>query len=397
MGEVWLATKRSGFGAHLTSTGVGVGVEKRVALKWMLEGAWDEPQLRDQFLDEARVTAHLSHPNVAQLLEVGEMDGKPFIALEWVEGLSLAEMHDACAESGISLPIGVLLRIASDACAGLHAAHELRDDRGEPLELVHRDVSPQNILVGTAGVAKVIDFGIAKMRDRVAAATSQGKAKGKVAYMAPEQAVGRLVDRRADVWGLGATLYRVLSGKPAYASFPELFAALSGLGRADPLPLHVPTAVAAVVEKAMAVDVRGRYQTMREMGAAIGDALRSVQAAPDAEQVGALVQALLRAREDGTAGRSIGAIEDVRSADADATSGLDAPDTTGMVGDPTPLLSLAHLTGTPALGMSEFGRHAPRSHADDREGATELHEPQGTDAFDRTDEFDVPPHSLPPE
>src|SRR5205823_4340151 len=126
-----------------------------------------------------------------------------YLVMEWVDGDSLSKLHRAIKTSGGSMPMGIALRVVADACAGLHAAHELRDAEGNDLHVVHRDVSPQNILVGGAGIAKVIDFGIAKARDRLAGETSTGSLKGKIQFMAPEQAVGKPIDRRADVWSTG--------------------------------------------------------------------------------------------------------------------------------------------------------------------------------------------------
>src|SRR5262249_54070569 len=162
------------------------------------------------FLDEARIASGIQHPNVAQILDLGEQDATLYIVMEWVDGESLSKIRKIAQKKGVPLPLGLALRILSDACAGLHAAHELADRQGKSLGVVHRDVSPHNILVGSAGSVKVIDFGVAKARDRGAGETRSGIVKGKLRYMAPEQAQGRALDRRADLWALGVCLYELV-------------------------------------------------------------------------------------------------------------------------------------------------------------------------------------------
>src|SRR5262249_10373610 len=167
-----------------------------------------DPTYERLFLEEARLTAEVSHPNVTQILDLGEDKGVLFIALEWVEGVSLDELLRVAEERGVEIPLPVAIRIATQAAAGLHAAHELRDTRGELIALVHRDVSPQNILVSFEGVAKVIDFGIAKvMRNETADITQSLQVRGKVGYLAPEQIIDAPIDRRVDVFALGIVLY----------------------------------------------------------------------------------------------------------------------------------------------------------------------------------------------
>jgi serine/threonine-protein kinase len=155
----------------------------------------------------------------------------------------------------------------ADTCAGLHAAHDLRDKSGELLNVVHRDVSPQNILVSTKGQAKLIDFGIAKARDRVSENTSAGFLKGKILYMAPEQAVGKPVDRRSDVWAIGAVMYHMLAGVPPFEGANQL-ATLHLLvqdGTVPPLPEHVPPQVSDVIQRALVRDVDARIGTAEEL------------------------------------------------------------------------------------------------------------------------------------
>src|SRR5437867_4503413 len=151
MASVWLARLH---GKH--------GFEKLVAVKTILPQFAQDLQFQRMFLDEARIASGIQHPNVAQILDLGEQEDVLYIVMEWVDGDSLAKVRKLAPKRGTSLPLGVMLRVIADACAGLHAAHQLRDVKGKNLDIVHRDVSPQNILISAAGSVRVIDFGIAK-------------------------------------------------------------------------------------------------------------------------------------------------------------------------------------------------------------------------------------------
>src|ERR1700733_10941256 len=196
MASVWLARMRG-----------KRGFEKLVAIKTIKAELVDDPRFEEMFLDEARIASGIAHPNVAQIIDLGEKSGVLYLVMEWVDGESLAKVRKFAVKARIRIPLGLSLRIIADACAGLHAAHELKGPDGELLGVVHRDVSPQNILIGTAGAVKVIDFGIAKAQNRLGTRTRTGVVKGKVQYMAPEQAQGYAHDRRIDVWALGVCLY----------------------------------------------------------------------------------------------------------------------------------------------------------------------------------------------
>jgi tRNA A-37 threonylcarbamoyl transferase component Bud32 len=258
MASVWLARIE---GKH--------GFEKLVAIKTILPKFAMDENFQNMLLDEARIASCIEHVNVAQILDVGEQHDMIYVVLEWVEGDSLSRLARAVKKKDLPFPPGILLRILSDACGGLHAAHELRGPDGRMLGVVHRDVSPQNILVSTAGMAKVIDFGIAKARDRLVGETSAGVLKGKVRYMAPEQALGRLTDRRADIWALGAVLYRMFSGKAPFEGENEL-ASLNLLTAArppPPLPPAIHPSIRAIVSRALSHDLDGRFATAGEMQA----------------------------------------------------------------------------------------------------------------------------------
>ena len=252
MASVWLARQH---GKH--------GFEKLVAVKTILPLYANDLRFQQMFLDEARIASGIEHPNVAQILDLGEEGDVLYLAMEWVDGDSLSKLFRAAEKTGQQLPIGVVCRIVADTCAGLHAAHELRDKSNELLNVVHRDVSPQNILVSTKGQAKLIDFGIAKARDRVAGDTSTGLLKGKILYMPPEQAMGKPVDRRADVWAIGAVLYHLLAGVPPFEGANQLATlhVLTGPDQPPPLPRHVPPQVAHVVRSALVKDPEHRVPT----------------------------------------------------------------------------------------------------------------------------------------
>jgi serine/threonine-protein kinase len=206
---------------------------------------------------------------------VGEQHGVTYLVMEYVDGDALSKISRAARKKGTKIPLGILLRIMADVCGGLHAAHELRDDAGQPLGVVHRDVSPQNVLVTTRGVAKLIDFGIAKARDRLSGETHADTLKGKVQYMAPEQALGRGIDRRADVYAVGAVLYHLIAGKPPFDADNEiqiLFLITSGR-QPPPLPPTVPLPVREVIKRALAQSPGDRYATAADLQQALEDAI----------------------------------------------------------------------------------------------------------------------------
>ena len=263
MASVWVARQR---GKH--------GFEKLVAIKTILPKFAADPRFHQMFLDEARIASRIEHLNVAQIFDLGEEHDILYMAMEYVDGEALSKLNRACQRKNVKIPTGVVMRVLADACSGLHEAHELRDG-GRALEIVHRDVSPHNILVTSKGIAKLIDFGIAKARSRVGNDTNSGVLKGKIQYMAPEQALGRSVDRRADVWAVGAILYHLLSGRPAYEGDNQLATLhLLGSGRPPvPLPDEIHPSIRGVVRKALAHAAENRYQTAAELREAIEDAM----------------------------------------------------------------------------------------------------------------------------
>ncbi|HEX3344281.1 MAG TPA: serine/threonine-protein kinase, partial [Polyangiaceae bacterium] len=190
------------------------GFERLVALKTMRPEHAESDAFRRMFLDEAQLAARIRHVNVVEVLDLGDEQGIVYQAMTLVEGDSVAALLRRRRQLGArGLPHGVAARIVADVLSGLHAAHELTDADGRALHIVHRDVSPQNVLVSVDGIAKIADFGIAKARLRLADETDAGQIKGKFAYMAPEQLERRTTDRRADVFSTGVMLWEALTGK----------------------------------------------------------------------------------------------------------------------------------------------------------------------------------------
>ncbi|HLL24730.1 MAG TPA: serine/threonine-protein kinase, partial [Kofleriaceae bacterium] len=198
---------------YLARIAGAAGFEKYVVVKCLHDHLADDQTFVKMFLDEARLAATLDHSNVVQTMELGEYENRYFMVMEFLAGLSLAMMVRRAGERlhGGRIPVQLVLNIVAQSCAGLHYAHE-RQQGGKPLNIVHRDISPQNLVVSFEGVVKVVDFGIAKAEHRETK-TQSGTIKGKFAYMSPEQCVATNVDRRTDVFALGVIAHELLTGK----------------------------------------------------------------------------------------------------------------------------------------------------------------------------------------
>ena len=201
------------------AVGVG-GFERKVAIKVMHDHIADDPDFVAMFLDEARLAARIHHPNVVGTMDVQKTDDVMFLVMEYIEVASLRRVLRACKKGGVELPLEVALRIMVDTLAGLHAAHQLKGHEGELLNLVHRDVSPHNILVGVDGVSRITDFGVARAEARLGS-TRGGQLKGKIAYMPPEQGRGDDIDRRADVYAAGVVFWEALTLKRLFKAEHE--------------------------------------------------------------------------------------------------------------------------------------------------------------------------------
>jgi serine/threonine-protein kinase len=228
------------------------------------------------FIKEASLAAAIDHPNVVRLYDVGIHDDVPFFVMEWIDGFSLREVARTVADTGRRVPPSIALRIAADLCAGLHAAHELCGEDGQPLGLVHRDVSPHNVLVTREGVAKLIDFGVAKARDAASGNDQSvcGGLKGKVRYMAPEQALEKGIDRRADLFSVGAVTYQLLTGRAPFEG-PNELAIINSLLSTNPVfvPEDLPEPVQWILRRALTRRPENRFADAQEMQEAIELAL----------------------------------------------------------------------------------------------------------------------------
>jgi len=201
-----------GMGQIFLAREYGTGFERLVVLKLILPHLAEDDEFLTMFLNEAGLVARLTHPNLITILDLTEIEGRHCLAMEYVQGDDVRSLDKFSREQGKPLPVGLILRIMADAAAGLHYAHEARDAQGNPLRLVHRDVSPQNILVGFDGGVKVIDFGVAKAATS-SHNTATGVLKGKYPYMSPEQASGLAIDARSDMFALGVVMWELLTGR----------------------------------------------------------------------------------------------------------------------------------------------------------------------------------------
>jgi hypothetical protein len=259
MGEVYLAV----------AAGLE-GVERPVAIKLIRHLHQQRPDFIEMFIEEAKVSFLLTHPNIVQTHEIGEVDGHYFLVMEYVDGTNLEELlHFFDARVGQPLPAAYGLYIGAQVARGLEYAHTLRDRRGNPLNIVHRDVSPGNVLLSRDGQVKVTDFGLAKSELRKVESQA-GQIKGKLAYMAPEQFRGRSVDGRADVYSLGLVLYEALSGRHPFGEHDKITLETRVRELAIP-PLagvapHLDPPLVALVERCIAEDPSRRFGSARELG-----------------------------------------------------------------------------------------------------------------------------------
>ncbi|HWP06703.1 MAG TPA: protein kinase [Polyangiaceae bacterium] len=277
------------------------GFQKIVAVKTMLPKLSEDPQFERMFLDEASLASRIHHPNVVEVLDLGEANGVLFIAMEWLDGVPLNQVMKA-AKGASGIPSGVAIHILTDAAEGLHAAHELKDDNNSYIGLVHRDVSPQNILVGHDGLTKMVDFGLAKATALGDGATRAGQLKGKISYMAPEQIRGDPLDRRADVFALGVVLYAVTTGKHPFRRESE-GATLFAISAPDPAPapsrfMTYPPELEAVLMKAVAKDPDKRYGSSLEFARALEGTLPDAERAHGGERVAEFIKGLLGAQHE---------------------------------------------------------------------------------------------------
>src|SRR5262245_61910439 len=197
-----------------------VGFSRTVAIKRLHAQFASDPEFVSMFLDEARLAARIRHPNVVPTLDVVATGGELFLVMDYVHGESIARLYRALQKHHQTLPLRIISSTIAGVLHGLHAAHEAKDERGAPLGIVHRDVSPQNVLMGTDGVPRVLDFGVAKAAGRMQT-TKEGQIKGKLSYMPPEQLRGTEVSRQTDIYALGVMLWELVTGQRLFAGDNE--------------------------------------------------------------------------------------------------------------------------------------------------------------------------------
>ncbi len=291
MGQVW------------TARPIGSGFARTIALKLIrAEVAGDENYAR-MFIDEATVASSIHHPNVCETYELGRHGDRLFMAMEWVAGDSLAGLLRQ-GDTLVSLDLRIAARIIADACAGLHAAHETLDSEGAPLGVVHRDISPPNILVSMQGQTKVNDFGIAKARYQLHERTKTGEVKGKFAYIPPEQISGGQVDRRADLYAMGCVLYVATLGSRPFGNGGNALRKILLNEYKPPRALRpdYPEGLEAIIVKALSPKPEDRYATAEDMQMALEEWLLStgklVTSSDVAKYVKERISSEVKARND---------------------------------------------------------------------------------------------------
>ncbi|MBT8496559.1 MAG: protein kinase [Deltaproteobacteria bacterium] len=246
------------------------GFEKVIAIKRILPSMCEDQDFIRMFIDEAKIAGQLSHANICQIFELGRVKSAHFIAMEYIWGKDLLQIQNRCRQRNVKVPVEMACFIIAQVCEGLDYAHQKKDALGRPLKIIHRDCSPQNMLLSYEGEVKIIDFGIAKAASR-SSRTNAGVLKGKFGYMSPEQVRGLPLDRRSDIFAIGTCLYESLTGQRLFLGESD-FSTLERVRNADVIPPRsingdIPEEVEAVVMKALARDPDDRYQWCGEMRA----------------------------------------------------------------------------------------------------------------------------------
>lgn len=311
MGRVWAARR------------VGAPGQSLVALKTAIEEMVGDREFERILLDEARIASSIVHPNVCAIRELGAEKGIPYLVMDWVDAGTLLDVVSACPDRRIEHPVAV--RIIADVAAGLHAAHELTGSDGNLLHVVHRDVSPQNILLSSKGHVKVADFGVARARGQLHKPTETGELKGKLSYMAPEQLTSKVFDRRADVFALGCCLYEATTGNRPFHGADALETMYKLLETECVLPTLLvedyPKELEQIVLKSLEKDAEKRFQTAEEFRLALEGFLARNGALVTDRDVAQLVRATLQPVLDSRAK----ALADATRAILDRKSETEAP------------------------------------------------------------------------
>ncbi len=268
------------------------GFEKLVAIKCILPQFCAQPEVVESFIDEAKLAAFLQHENIVQIYDFGCMGNRYFMAMEYLVGKDLRQVMDCCRQNGMPLALKHALHVISRICAGLDYAHNLTDYKGQGLQIVHRDVNPQNVFIGYSGLVKILDFGIAKAAGR-SSCTQSGVIKGKAAYMSPEQATGKPVDRRSDVFALGVLLYELVTGKRMFQGNPleilEQVRTARYVSAAVTTP-GLPPGLHPVMDRALARNPEDRYPDCGEMLSDLENCIEALPERSDTRQLGQFVR-----------------------------------------------------------------------------------------------------------
>lgn len=268
-----------------------MGFGRTVAIKRLHPSCADNGELAIMLGDEARLASRIDHPNVVRTLDVVAAEGELLVVMELVQGVSLAGLIKSAAAVGERIPVRVAVGVVVGLLYGLHAAHEATSESGRPLDLVHRDVSPQNVLVGSDGVPRVVDFGVAKAMGRLHT-TRDGSIRGKMAYMPVEQLAGESIDRRADIYAASVVLWELLAGRRLFARDSDAATVTAVLHAPAPKPSEarpeIPASLDAIVARGLARDRTERFSSALEMAAA----LEETQLAASPREIAAFVKRL---------------------------------------------------------------------------------------------------------
>ncbi len=272
------------------------GTVQIVAVKLLSDAMRGDDDARAMFLDEACTASRILHPNVVHILAYGEVRDRPYLAMEWIDGAPIAKIFSNQKAKRALLPLSWVLHVMIDACAGLHAAHEVRDDTGELLNLIHRDVTPENVMVTFDGMVKVVDFGVAKTRAR-AQISRVGAIKGKTGYFSPEQVMGGALDRRSDLFSMGVLLYLLVTGHTPFRGKGPL-EAMQQIANRNPQPPReimpeVHPELDRIIMRALAKNPNERYQTAAELRRDLEQVSIAIRNSTNDKQVGQLVRELL--------------------------------------------------------------------------------------------------------